>query len=254
MWGRGAFTGRGRCAVFGTSTPRDHEAERGRLIRRLGSASPPRGSHALGVADGGSGKLGRREQRQRVGPDSLLFPCLDSLSGAAEPPPRSFIKSGRGAQKPALSHLLLSSASAPLSLIRHGEREPRPFIGGGEGRRQTAHLSLFRARGGRASHKGKREGARSRTRSRTRSRRSGKRRTGRRVSFTSAGGSSPHGGPYRGRPLRVLRQAAPGASSSPPASSSVCERDGVGPARDTETAHEGLWDQRHASPRCIPSP
>ena len=199
-------------------------------------------------------ELGPCEQRQRVGPDSLLFPCLDSLSGAAEPPPRSFIKSGRGAQKPALSHLLLSSASAPLSLIRHGEREPRPFIGGGEGRRQTAHLSLFRARGGRASHKGKREGARSRTRSRTRSRRSGKRRTGRRVSFTSAGGSSPHGGPYRGRPLRVLRQAAPGASSSPPASSSVCERDGVGPARDTETAHEGLWDQRHASPRCIPSP
>ena len=201
-----------------------------------------------------SGKLGRREQRQRVGPDSLLFPCLDSLSGAAEPPPRSFIKSGMGAQKPALSHLLLSSASAPLSLIRHGEREPRPFIGGGEGRRQTAHLSLSRARGGRASHKGKREGARSRTRSRTRSRRSGKRRTGRRTSFASAGGSSPHGGPYRGRPLRVLRQAAPGSSSSPSASSSVCARDGVGPARDTETAHEGLWDQRHASPRCIPSP
>ena len=250
MWGRGAFTGRGRCAVFGTSTPRVHGAERGCLICRLGSASPPRGSHALGVADGGSGKLGRREQRQRVGPDSLLFPCLDSLSGAAEPPPRSFIKSGMGAQKPALSHLLLSSASAPLSLICHGEREPRPFIGGGEGRRQTAHLSLSRARGGRASHKGKREGARSRTRSRC----SGKRRAGRRASFASAGGSSPHGGPYRGRPLRVLRQAAPGASSSPPASSSVCERDGVGPARDTETAHEGLWDQRHASPRCIPSP
>ena len=159
-----------------------------------------------------------------------------------------------GAQKPALSHLLLSSASAPLSLICHGEREPRPFIGGGEGRRQTAHLPLFRARGGRAGHKGKKEGARSRTRSRTRSRRSGKRRTGRRASLASAGGSSPHGGPYRGRPLRVLRQAAPGASSSPPASSSVCERDGVGPARDTKTAHEGLWDQRHASPRCIPSP
>ena len=140
-------------------------------------------------------------QGSRSAPSSLLFPCLDSLSGAAEPPPRSFIKSGRGAQKPALSHLLLSSASAPLSLIRHGEREPRPFIGGGEGRRQTAHLSLSRARGGRASHKGKREGARSRTRSRTRSRRSGKRRAGRRASFASAGGSSPHGGPYRGRPL-----------------------------------------------------
>ena len=72
------------------STPRDQEAEQGRLIRRLGFASPPHGSHALGVADGGSGKLGRREQRQRVGPYSLLFPCLDSLSGAVEPPPRSF--------------------------------------------------------------------------------------------------------------------------------------------------------------------
>ena len=198
-----------------------------------------------------SGKLGRRE---RVGPDSLPFSCLDSPSGAAEPPPHSFIKSGMGAQKPSLSHLLFSSASAPLSLLCRGEREPRPFIGGGEGRRPTAHLSLFHACGGRASHEGKREGARPRTRSRTRSRRSRKRRTRRRVSFTSAGGSSPHGGPYRGRPLRVLRQAAPGASSSPPASSSVCARDGVGPARDTETAHEGLWDQRHASPRCIPSP
>ena len=226
----------------------------GRLTRPLGSAHPPRVSHAPGVANGGGGKPGRRWLGQRVGPGSLRLPCLDWPSGAAKPQPRSFIKSGRGAQKPALSHLLLSSASAPLSLLRHGEREPRPFIGGGEGRRQTAHLSIFRARGGRASHKGKREGARSRTRSRTRSRRSGKRRTGRRASFASAGGSSPHGGPYRGRPLRVLRQAAPGASSSPPASSSVCERDGVGPARDTETAHEGLWNQRHTSPRCIPSP
>ena len=101
-----------------------------------------------------SGKLGRHE---RVGPNSLPFSSLDSLSGAAEPPPRSFIKSGMGAQKPSLSHLLFSSASAPLSLLCHGEREPRPFIGGGEGRRQTAHPSLSRTRGGRASHKGKRE-------------------------------------------------------------------------------------------------
>ena len=77
-------------ARFLRRPPRDHGMGRGRLIRRLGPASPPRGSHALGVADGGSGKLGRREQRQWVGPDSLLFPCLDSLSGAAEPPPRSF--------------------------------------------------------------------------------------------------------------------------------------------------------------------
>ena len=148
-----------------------------------------------------SGKLGRREQRQRVGPDSLLFPCLDSLIGAAEPPPCSFIKSGRGAQKPALSHLLLSLASAPLSPICHGEREPWPFIGGGEGRRQAAHLSLFGALGGGSRHKGKREGARSRTRSRTRSRRSGKRRLGRCSISASVGGSSPRGGPYRGRPL-----------------------------------------------------
>src|SRR3954466_7284600 len=45
---------------------------------------------------GGGRKPGRRGSRQRVGPSRLLFRRLDWLSGAAEPPPRSFIRSERG--------------------------------------------------------------------------------------------------------------------------------------------------------------
>src|SRR4051812_1895518 len=63
------------------------------------------------------------------------FLHLDWLSGAAEPPPRSFIRSKRGRQESAVLHLFFSSASDPFSRIRHGEREPWSFIGGGEGRR-----------------------------------------------------------------------------------------------------------------------
>ena len=83
----------------------------GRLTRPLGSARPPRVSHAPGVANGGGGKPGRRWLGRRVGPGSLRLPYLDWPSGAAEPQPRSFIKSG--GWRPAFFHLLLPSASAP---------------------------------------------------------------------------------------------------------------------------------------------
>ena len=192
------------------------------------------------TAEAGNGAVAGRGSGPAPAP---AFPRLDSLSGAAEPPPRSSIKSGRGRRKPSFSHLLLPSAPAPISLIRRGEREPWSFISGGEGRHQAARLSLSYACGGGAIREGKREGARPRTWSE----RSGERRPGRCATPVSAGGSSPRGGPHWGRPLGVLRQAASGTSSTPPASGSVCERDGPGPARDAGVAHEGLRDQRHSS-------
>ena len=112
-WRRNPFIERGRGVVFKASTPHDHGVGRGRLTRRLGPACLPRGSHALGVANGGGGKPGRRGLGRWVGPSSLRLPRLDWLSGAAEPPPRSFIKSGRGGWRPAFFHILLPSASAP---------------------------------------------------------------------------------------------------------------------------------------------
>src|SRR3954463_9450389 len=97
---RDSFTEWGRGAVFKASTPHDHGVGRGRLTCPLGSARLPRVSHALGVANGGGGKPGRRWLGQRVGPGSLRLLCLDWPSGAAEPQPRSFIKSGRGGMAP----------------------------------------------------------------------------------------------------------------------------------------------------------
>ena len=101
-WRRGSFTVWGRVAVFKASTPHDHGVGRGRLTRPLGSERLPRVSHALGVENGGGGKPGRRWLGQRVGPGSLRLPCLDWPSGAAEPQPRSLIKSGEGDGTPFL--------------------------------------------------------------------------------------------------------------------------------------------------------
>ena len=185
-WRRDPFTERGRGVVFKASTPHNHGVGRGRLTRCLGPARLPHGSHALGVVNGGGGKPGRRGLGWWVGPSSLRLPRLDWLSGAAEPPPRSFIKSGRGDGVP---HSFISSFLQLLlpPSIRHGERESWSFNGGGEGRRSTTRPSFSCTRGGRASLEGKGEGARPR--------RSGKRRTGRRASLASASSSSPRGGP-----------------------------------------------------------
>ena len=138
------------------------------------------------AANGGGGKLGRRGLGRRVDSSSLRLPRLDWLSGAAEPPPRSFIKSGRGDRVP---HSFISSFLQLLlpPSIRHGERESWSFNGGGAGRRSTTRSSFSCTRDGRASREGKGEGARPR--------RSGKRRTGRRASLASASSSSPRGGP-----------------------------------------------------------
>ena len=105
-WRRGPFTERGRGMVFKASTPHDHRVGSGHLTHRLGPARLPCGSHALGVVNGGGGKPGRRGLGRRVDPSSLRLPRLDWLSGAAEPPPRSFIKSGRGDGVP---HSFISS-------------------------------------------------------------------------------------------------------------------------------------------------
>src|SRR3954471_9983400 len=56
---------------------------------------------------GGGRKPGRRGSRQRVGPSRLLFLRLDWLSGAAEPPAHSFIRSERGDGNP---HSFVSSS------------------------------------------------------------------------------------------------------------------------------------------------
>src|SRR4051812_36220928 len=153
-WRHGPFTEWGRGMVFEASTPHDHGVGRGRLTRRLGPARLPRGSHALEVANGGGGKPGRRGLRQRAGPRSLRLSRLDWLSGAAEPPPRSFIKSGRGDGVP---HSFISSFLQLLlpPSICYGEREPWSFNGGGEGRRSTTRPSFFCTCGGGASREGK---------------------------------------------------------------------------------------------------
>lgn len=96
VWRRGPFTEWGRGTLLEASTPHDHGVGRCRLTRPLGFERLPRVSHALGVANGGGGKLGCRWMGQRVGPGSLRLPCLDWPSGAAKPQPRSFIKSERG--------------------------------------------------------------------------------------------------------------------------------------------------------------
>src|SRR3954471_10144185 len=192
-WRRGPFTERGRGMVFKASTPHDHGVGRGRFTRRLGPARLPRSSHALGVANGGGGKPGRRGLGRRVGPSSLRLPRLDWLSGAAEPSPRSFIKSGRGNGVP---HSFISSFLQLLlpPSICHGERESWSFNGGGEGRRSTTRPSFSCTCGGGASREGKGEGARPWARPR----RSGKRRTGRHAGLASASSSSPYGGPCWG--------------------------------------------------------
>src|SRR3954471_16843040 len=54
-WRCGPFNERGRGVVLKASTPHDHGVGRGRLTHCLGPARPPRGSQALGVANGGGG-------------------------------------------------------------------------------------------------------------------------------------------------------------------------------------------------------
>src|SRR4051812_5473218 len=64
---------------------------------------------------GGGRKPGRRGSREWVGPRRLLFLRFDWLSGAAEPPPRSFIRSELGRRKSALLHHFFSLTPGPLS-------------------------------------------------------------------------------------------------------------------------------------------
>src|SRR4051812_26041817 len=109
------FGERGRGAVFGAPAPHDHGVGRGRLTCRLGSARLPRGLHALGVAAVEAGSRVVVGQGSGSAPSRLPFLCFDWLSGAAEPPPRSFIRSERGRRKSALLHLFFSLASSLLS-------------------------------------------------------------------------------------------------------------------------------------------
>ena len=192
-WRRGPFTELGQGVVFKASTPHDHGVGTGRLTRPLGSARSPRVSHAPGVENGGGGKPGCRWLGRRVGPGSLRLPYLDWPSGAAEPQPRSVIKSGRGDGIPH-SFIFFFLQLLLLPSIRHGERESRSFNSGGEGRRSTTHPSFSCACSGRAGREGKGEGVRPWARPRH----SGKRRTGRRAGLASASSSSSNGGPCWG--------------------------------------------------------
>src|SRR3954464_1164021 len=74
---------------------------------------------------GGGREPGRRGSRWWVGPRRLPFLCFDWLRGAAEPPLRPFIRSGRGRRKSAL-HLLSSLASGflPPSAMEGGNPGP----------------------------------------------------------------------------------------------------------------------------------
>src|SRR3954468_10939957 len=54
--------------------------------------------------------------------------------------------------------------------------------------------------------------------------------------------------------MRVLHQAAPAASPSPSSPDSIRVGDGAGSAGVIAAAHEGLWDQRYAGSRRLPSP
>src|SRR3954466_14177149 len=98
-WRRGSVNERGRGAVFGASAPHDHGVGRGRPTRRLGSARLPRGLHAFGVAVVEAGSRAVLGRGSGSAPSRMLFLRLDWLSRAAEPPPRAFIRSGRGRQK-----------------------------------------------------------------------------------------------------------------------------------------------------------
>src|SRR4051812_34852871 len=93
---------------------------RGRLTRRLGSARPPRGLHALGVAAAEAGNRADAGRGSGSAPSRLSFLCFDWWSGAAVPPLRPFIRSERGQRKSAL-HLLPSSAPGFLLHLRWRE-------------------------------------------------------------------------------------------------------------------------------------
>src|SRR4051812_33204017 len=185
-WRHGPFTEWGRGMVFKASTPHDHGVGRGRLTRRLGPARLPRGSHALGVATGKGGKPGRRGLGQRVGPSSRRLLRLDWRSGAAEPPPRSFIKSRRGDGVP---HSFISSFLQLLPpfhpLWREGTLVLQRWRRGSL--LDNAYLLLPHLRWQSQPRGEEEDGARPRH--------SGKRRTGRRAGLASASGSSSHGGP-----------------------------------------------------------
>src|SRR3954468_24224895 len=86
-WRRGSINERGRGAAFGASVPHNHGMGRGRLTRRLSSARPPRGLHALGVAAAEAGN--RADAGRGSGSAPVACPSSASIGGAGRPCPHS---------------------------------------------------------------------------------------------------------------------------------------------------------------------
>src|SRR3954466_10459220 len=86
-WRRGSMNERGRGATFGAPAPHDHGVGRGRLLRRLGPARPPRGLHALGVAAVEAGN--RADAGRGRGSAPVACPSSALIGGAGRPCPHS---------------------------------------------------------------------------------------------------------------------------------------------------------------------
>src|SRR4051812_17581752 len=119
----GERTGSGR-GLRGVRSPRSRGGEGSPLLSpRL--YAPATWSPCTWGRAGGGRETGRRGSRSWVGPRRLPFLRFDWTSGAAEPPLRPFIRSGRGRRKSA-PNLLSSLASGflPPSAMEGGQPGP----------------------------------------------------------------------------------------------------------------------------------